>query len=1206
MGKMIGVATGFQYSVNIGFDLNSDEKLKNFIPTQSALSLLEEIIMSTALNSTDRARVLIGAYGKGKSHIILTILAMLMKKDLSLFEKLLPRLKENDKLYQAVLNYYKSDNKILPVVITGSNTSIPQAFLLALQRTLAMNNMLGVMPETNYQAACRVIERWKNEYPVTYKDFQEKIDVPVAEFISQLEDFNVIAYEKFEKVYPSLTAGSEFNPFLGFDVIDLYEAAVKGIKNLGYTGIYVVYDEFSKFLEANISEASVSDTKMLQDFAEKCNRSGELQLHLMLISHKEIANYIDKLPKQKVDGWRGVSERFTHIHLNNNFTQTYEIIAAVINKKIDQWQFFCTSNNAYFENIFNVYKNHNIFMDMNKNDINKTIYNCYPLHPVSTFILPRLSERVAQNERTLFTFLSAKGISTLATYLENVDQDKFTLIAPDYIYDYFEPLFKKDVYSGDLHDKYLLTTAILDVLDKDSLESKIVKTISVIYILEQFERLQPTKAEIFNIYNNEYGEENVSSALTNLIEKELVIYQKQSNGFLRLKRSSGVNVQDKINDYMAINANRVSVKEILNQSNFDNYVYPSRYNDEKEMIRYFAFEFIEANEVRENTDWKMKSENIEADGVIYAIIPQENVSLDDVKDIVLQSSQGIDQCVFVLPKKYQEIKSVAQQFYAVSKLKETAEGNPLLFDEYEVIYEDLRDVILDFINSYTHPNNYKSVYIHNGNIEHIIRKAALTELLSEICYRTFPNTPVINNEAINKKNITSIAKNSRDKVIAALLRNDIEDKLGFSGSGQEVSIMRSTLLNKGILCDGFMGNSTLNMQPEDNYMAEVLATIKAVIFEARTLGPIPFREIYRRLTDAEYHIGLRDGVIPIYVAVVFHELKQQIVIQDSFGQVHLNADVMQQMLSDPDNYYISYFDWDINKALFVEKLAIVFSDYVIEAEKLTDAYGYVAAAMKRWYLALPKYTRESKKKIDGLKTDTNQIAFLKQLKQGSGSQELLFEKLPGVFAYKEFNLDLYKDIAACKKNIDTYLDVLKVMLAEQIKEIFAIPENKLSLKAISLASVIKDWCEQLDQKVFEQLFGNGTEKCLALFKTVTNDDQATVARLAKLATGLRIEDWDDNTIKTLIKTLKEYKATAEAFVSKANDMLDNAAVTSNYELSYIDETGKTVIKRFEKVEFSKRAKLLMNMITADVESMGTSISDQEKRQILMEILQKLC
>lgn len=43
MSNMISVASGFQYSVNIGYDLNDDDKLKNFIPTQSALTLLEDI-----------------------------------------------------------------------------------------------------------------------------------------------------------------------------------------------------------------------------------------------------------------------------------------------------------------------------------------------------------------------------------------------------------------------------------------------------------------------------------------------------------------------------------------------------------------------------------------------------------------------------------------------------------------------------------------------------------------------------------------------------------------------------------------------------------------------------------------------------------------------------------------------------------------------------------------------------------------------------------------------------------------------------------------------------------------------------------------------------------------------------------------------------------------------------------------------------------
>lgn len=248
MSKMITVASGFQYSVNIGYDLNSDDKLKNFIPTKSALELMEDVLLSTNSTSNERARVLVGAYGKGKSHIVLTILAMLMKRDLELFKKAMPRIKEI-RLYQCIQNYYESDNKILPVIITGSNTSLSQAFLLALHRTLSVNSLLNVMPETNYKAAVNVIERWKKEFPDTYQKLKTVLDIPVDKFVEELQNYNIGAYEKFEKVYPTLTAGSLFNPFIGFDVVDLYEEAIKGLKTKGYTGLYVIYDEFSKFLK---------------------------------------------------------------------------------------------------------------------------------------------------------------------------------------------------------------------------------------------------------------------------------------------------------------------------------------------------------------------------------------------------------------------------------------------------------------------------------------------------------------------------------------------------------------------------------------------------------------------------------------------------------------------------------------------------------------------------------------------------------------------------------------------------------------------------------------------------------------------------------------------------------------------------------------------------------------------------------------------
>ena len=188
MSKMISVATGFQYSVNIAYDLNNTDKLKNFIPINSALKLLEEILLSTNPNSTDRARVLIGAYGKGKSHIMLMILSILMRQNLRLLEKMTPKIIGTD-LGRIVEHYYDSKNKILPVIITGSNTSLTQAFLLALQRTLAKNNLMDIMPDTNYQAAIAVIDRWKKNFKGTFKQFEKSIEEPVQNFIDKLSNF---------------------------------------------------------------------------------------------------------------------------------------------------------------------------------------------------------------------------------------------------------------------------------------------------------------------------------------------------------------------------------------------------------------------------------------------------------------------------------------------------------------------------------------------------------------------------------------------------------------------------------------------------------------------------------------------------------------------------------------------------------------------------------------------------------------------------------------------------------------------------------------------------------------------------------------------------------------------------------------------------------------------------------------------------------
>ncbi len=263
--------------------------------------------------------------------------------------------------------------------------------------------------------------------------------------------------------------------------------------------------------------------------------------------------------------------------------------------------------------------------------------------------------------------------------------------------------------------------------------------------------------------------------------------------------------------------------------------------------------------------------------------------------------------------------------------------------------------------------------------------------------------------------------------------------------------------------------------------------------------------------------------------------------------------------------------------------------------------------MKRWYLDLPKYTKEARKTVSGDKIEKSYLQFIKLLKQGESSHVLLFEQIPKALnSDGTINDDLIRKVKSVKEFYDTLLKKLSCELVNKVKVVFSTTKNKKQLTSLSLSSVVKDWCESLNQNAFEQLFGNGTEKCLSLFKNITHNEEAEVKKLVRLATDLRLEDWDDNTILLFDKQLKLYKKTAEEFVMKSGSDNERETVSTQYQITFLDDEGLAVTKRFEKVATSQRGELLYNNITADLEAMGAAISEQEKRQILMDILKKMC
>ena len=1205
----IWVEEGFQTSVNIAYDLNNENKIKSFIPTIASMDVIEEVLLSTSASSTSRSRILIGAYGKGKSHIILVLMSLLFRKKIELFDTLLNRIKSyNLNLYNYAVNYIESDKRLLPIIIGGSSASLTQSFLGALQQSLKQEGLLKLMPETNFMSAIKTIELWKNSYPETYRKFEELIDVSMDDFILSLKEFDLLTYEQFNKLFPRLTSGATFNPFLNVDVVNLYEDVANKLKDYGYDGIYIIYDEFSKYLESSIDNATISDIKLLQDFAEKCDRSGEKQMHLMLISHKDISNYIDKkLPKEKVDGWRGVSGRFKHINLHNNFSQMYEIMATVIKKDKRSWSLFTKKNQMHFRNLMDRFKTNNLFDNF---DLNTAIMDCYPLHPISTFILPRLSEKVAQNERTLFTFLSSDNKYTLNEFLRKSNTE-FPILTPDYIYDYFEPLFRKEVYTSDIYKIYSLTSKVLRRLDSDSLSSRIIKTIALIYMVEQFEKLPPTHSIIVDAYIEIVPDIlEINNTLKELIEKECIVYLKKSNGYLKIKESSGVDIFSEIKKVIEKSEANISVKKILNETHLDSYMYPTAYNDEMEITRYFDFKFIDSEEFYAVENWERKIENIDSVGVVYAIIPKDLADIKNIRANITSNDYGHSRLLFVLPKVFIDIEKIVYEYYAVQQLKTNAVDDELLFDEYDIILEDLEEVISKFIGRYTRPEMNESEYFYNGEKMAFKRKAHISTKLSEICFETYPHTPVINNETINKDIITTAALNSRNKVISGLLENNLDVNLGLRGTGQDISFMRSTLIRTGILLDEEK-NPKLTLSPSDDKIRELLLIIQNFFNKSSTTEGKNFKELYDTLTLPEYGYGIKKGVIPIYIAVVMHSFKKYMVVKTKDNEINISVDLINSINENPEKFTVYMEDWSEEKTNYIELLADLFSDYIIEREKDYNTFSYVVLAMSRWYMDLPKYARTLKSIYKGKasnqdsKLNKSQMKFINSLKNPDiNAREYLFKDLVKIFGYAEFSINIVNDVKNAKLQFDNAKTELINQLITDVKIIFSGTSNNINA---TLSSVIKDYTESLKPQTLIHLYPNGEDKILSLMKVISNDDVMFIEKLGKTVTDLRINDWNRETITAFITELERIKQSIEEFdrdVTISNINTENNI--QGYRISFPDEDGNEIVKTFDKIEYSNRAKLLYNEIANALEEMGQSISEGEKRQILMSFIEKMC
>ena len=172
LSQLVQTAEHFQRATNIYLDFNDVSKINNYIPSQKALSILEEILNGTINNQ--RAHVIYGPYGVGKSILGVILINILTKNANSCKE--LKRLEERIKKdfpasnYPKIIEYLNNNTRYLPVILHGNTDDLQKEMLCSLKLSLSKNGLEDIKIPSAYEKVKDVIKLWKEQYENVYFD----------------------------------------------------------------------------------------------------------------------------------------------------------------------------------------------------------------------------------------------------------------------------------------------------------------------------------------------------------------------------------------------------------------------------------------------------------------------------------------------------------------------------------------------------------------------------------------------------------------------------------------------------------------------------------------------------------------------------------------------------------------------------------------------------------------------------------------------------------------------------------------------------------------------------------------------------------------------------------------------------------------------------------------------------------------------------
>lgn len=903
LSEVIRVNTVYTRSINLERDGASTGVAHAYIPTTRAMQTLRRIADTMHDKIAPRARALIGPYGSGKSAFGLFLADLLGDPRTVSHRHAFEALREADgPLAKSLKTKLGKANAYCVALVTGAPEPLGKRLLAALA-----------------EGAEAFFRARRSRTPPIIRALRE-----------------VAGQGK-----PSVST-----------VLGLVADLQKAVARTQGSGLLVVIDEAGKFLEYEARHRTAGESFLLQALAELACGANPAPMQLVVLMHQGFEAYARGGGDELRNEWRKVQGRFEAIPYLESTEQVLRVIASVLVPRLDA-RLRRLVDRTSMELATRLGQMGTLPSNLDVRGAASLFSACFPLHPISLLILPVLCQKVAQSERTLFTYLGSPEpfgfLDRLAA--KSAMASDLPWILPWELYEYFvlnQPGLVSDHVT---HRRWAeVVTALERLGDADDSQSRLLKTIGLLNLIGAQGGLKASES-ILRLVAAGAGlaDKDFATSLSVLSEKSVVTFRR-FNGEYRVWQGSDLDLEGAIRGELD-NLGRLRLADLLNERQVIEPLVARRYSIEVGTLRFFRASFVEPADLPSFS-------RVTEPRVCYCLVE----SADDLRRVSgeLETFEDPRTLVAVV----QDAPSIREAIEGVLAL-ERIQANRAELASDPIAQHELRDRLAAarvierdaFARLEEEPQGL--LWYWRGAPCFIQTKRDLQVLLSRVLEHLYPSTPRIFNELINRDKPSSAAVAARNKLLSAMLEHGAKPDLGIEKFPAEKAIYRSVLRATGIhhASPGQAGAWRFG-KPDGHEVGlsriEPLWSALERFLDASEGTPRPVSDLF--VLAQQEPFGIKTGLLPILFLAMYLAYEDEVAIYEAGVFVpFVGADTIERAIKAPEVFSIERFKLDAAKTNLLAGYAKALTGEVTSNLTLLT----VAKPLARFMMDLPEYVKRT-------------------------------------------------------------------------------------------------------------------------------------------------------------------------------------------------------------------------------------------------------